>query len=172
MTGIIGASGLSKKLDQLGREMTGKPGQQRLESVALKSLPDVNAAVPADIGDQSMSGWRRGAPIPVTASVQKEPNVAIVPTERSAGQWRVLETGRNQGNAGGLAGPGISADGTTRRNKNGKVRKVRARKGRRWNGTTEGKDTWSDAADAVKKKYRGRMGEELADAMSKVFTKG
>lgn len=163
---------LNRKMDAFGRELSGAPAKKRLEKVALQSLPDVNAAVPADIGDQSMSGWRRTGAIPVKAVVKKEPEVAITPDGRSAGQWRVLEQGRNKGNAFGISGPGISADGTTRRNKNGSVRKVRARKGRRWNGTTEGKETWTDAADAVKKQFRGRMGEQLADAMGQYFRRG
>lgn len=163
---------LNRKLDAFGRELSGSAARKRLQKVARDSLPAVNAAVPADIGDQSMSGWRRNNEIPVKAVVAKEGPVAITPDGRSAGQWRVLEEGRNKGNAFGLSGPGISADGTTRRNKNGSVRKVRARKGRRWNGTTDGKETWSDAADAVKREFPGRMGEQLADAMGQYFRRG
>jgi len=70
----------------------------------------------------------------------------LTPTARSAGPWTVAEQGRNQGNAGGFFGPGINATtGLTARTKSGKVRKVRARALRRWNGTTRGRDTASDA---------------------------
>lgn len=111
--------------------------------------PEIDKAVRGTLGDQSMSGWKRGAPIDVTGSFRATSDGVYLSAGKTSGLMRVLERGRNQGNAGGMAGPGVSADGTTRRNKDGSVRKVRARRARRWNGTTDGKDTWSHANDAM-----------------------
>lgn len=106
----------------------------------------------ADLGgDPKMSGWEPS----LDTKVIHFPDGAslLAPTRSSAGPWTVATLGRNQGNAGGLAGPGVIQSGanagTTARTKSGGVRKVRARKLRRWNGYTDGKGTGDRVHDAA-----------------------
>lgn len=90
-------------------------------------------------GDPHMSGWTPELDTKVTHF--SDGAALLSPTKSSAGPWTVFFVGRNQGNAGGIAGPGViqtgANAGTTARNKSGAVRKVRARKSRKWNGTTD-----------------------------------
>ena len=181
---VSGFGDLSRNLRELQRDL--QPRRESLTALADRLVPEVKAAVVAELGDDSMSGWRRHAAIPIggTAFVRKS-SVMVVRDRTSAGMMRVLEQGRNQGNAGGMAGPGVSADGTTRRTKSGAVRKVANRSGlmvgdgrvrRKWNGRTKGKDTWSDALARMKRAAPGHVesivGEELAARIVKVVTRG
>ena len=134
---------------------------------------EAKRAVAADLGDQSMSGWRRGKPINLEtkASFSSQANtVTIHRTRESAGPWRVAEEGRNQGNASGFSGPGINRrTGLTARTKSGAVRKVRAVKARRWNGTTRGKDTWSDARALMDKSVPKAMWDQQIAELKRVI---
>ena len=71
-----------------------------------------------------------------------------------------------------MAGPGVLASGLTARTKSGAVKKVRARKVRRWNGYTQGKGTWSDASDAIVGDAARVLNEEKVAAMARHFTRG
>ena len=119
-----------------------------------------------------MSGWRRGSPIQVVGTFRAGPSSVFMSAGKAGGPMRVLQDGRNQGNGGGMAGPGVSKDGTTRRNKDGSVRKTRARKASRWNGTTQGKDTWSDAAAAMADKAPRLVFVQVGKTLSKTLSKG
>jgi len=70
----------------------------------------------------------------------------------------------------------VSSDGSTRRTKSGGVAKVRARKAKRWNGRTDGKDTWTDATaimvDKVPARYRGELDADIGKSLGSLFTKG
>lgn len=116
--------------------------------VALKS-PALTAAASTKLGADLMftAGWSRAGPLQVAFTVHRDGNgLTMHRRGRSAGPWRVAESGRNQGSASGFSGPGINVKtGTTARNKDGSMRKVRARKARRWNGTTAGFGAWSKA---------------------------
>lgn len=166
--------GLDRKLAQLGDEFTGKAARRRMTAVGLKLRTEVDHAVARDIGDTSMSGWRRSSPIDISgkAEMLSDTELEISPTKRARGPMRTLDVGRNMGNARGIAGPGVSADGTTARTKSGKLRKVRARKGKRWNGTTPARHTWANADTAIAAKAPAAMAEQLDDAMSSLFTRG
>ena len=166
-----GFGDLSHRMDLLAREMGGQAQQARLKRVGVLSKADINEAVRADLGDMSMSGWRRGNPHEIVGrfDLQGDSAVAMTPSPKGRGPMRVLESGRNQGNAGGVSGPGISADGTTRRTKSGAVRKVRARRGRRWNGTTRGKGTWTDATKIMEAKMPARYEHALVADMAKLL---
>lgn len=112
--------------------------------MAVKAKSIAKDAASADLGgDPKFSGW---APTLDTQIKKVRDGVILTPTRSSAGPWTVAERGRNQGNASGFAGPGINRrTGITSRTKSGGLRKVRATKGRRWNGYTRGKNTASDA---------------------------
>lgn len=167
---------LNRRLGQLAGEFDGTAGRKRLEAVGRQTKADVDDAVRADgLGDQSMSGWRRGAPIKVTgqARVISDSEIFVGPQGKGIGPMRVLESGRNQGNASGFSGPGINTKtGTTARTKSGGLRKVRARKKKRWNGTTEGRDTWSDAVQLMESRVPGRVHKQVQAAIRRHIGRG
>lgn len=169
----VGFGDLAHRVDLLAREMGGQAQQARLRKVGALSKADINEAVRADLGDMSMSGWRRGNPHEIVGRFQLQGDSAVVmsPVGKAIGPMRVLEQGRNQGNASGFTGPGIGSDGTTARTKSGRVRKVRARRGRRWNGTTRGKGTWTDATKIMSEKMPARYEHALVVDMAK-FLRG
>lgn len=101
----------------------------------------------------SFSGWKRGNPIGLDTKLKTIKNgVVMTPTRTSAGPWTVGEKGRHNGNAGGFSGPGINhKTGATGRTKSGGLRKVGARRGKRWNGSTAGKHIASNAVAAFER---------------------
>lgn len=165
-----GFAALTHTMEQVAREMDGAAARARLARVGKASTGDVESAVRGALGDLSMSGW----PIDVIggAAVLSDHELAIAPVPKARGPMRVLEQGRNQGNAGGMAGPGVTADGTTRRTKSGGVRKTRARQSRQWNGVTQGKGTWSDATATLAREMPARYEAELAADLAKHLRRG
>ena len=169
-----------RKIAAVQDELSGAAGKARLARVGKLAQGDVDEAVRGTLGDDSMSGWKRGAPIPIKgASRLVGDTEVLVSAGKASGPMRVLQSGRNQGNAGGMAGPGVSADGTTRRNKNGTVRKATKRKGyeygkvgRRWNGTTAGKGTWSKADALIAARTPARVHAEVRKALGKHLGRG
>lgn len=144
----------------------------------------VELSVRGDIGDLSMSGWRRGAPIALSSHTEMENGAIVVRPgtvdkawRRGKGPMRVLEQGRNQGGASGFHGPGIVQKsgknyqaGDTARTKSGRVRKVREHKAKRWNGHTTGRGTWSDALVGMTRDLPGAAQEALfKDSVRKLF---
>lgn len=119
-------------------------------------------------GDPKFSGW---APMLEVRAVEVKPGVVSVrPTKRSAGPWTVANDGRHQGNAGGFAGPGVNrATGQTARTKAGAVRKTRASKRRRWNGTTKGKGTADRAVARMEPMVETVAQVELTKTLVKFF---
>lgn len=109
-------------------------------------------AAAADLGgDPKFSGW---APRLATVVKKSRTGAVLHPTRQSAGPWTVAEQGRNKGSGtgGAFIGPGVNRKtGLTSRTKAGNVRKVRATRGRRWNGYTQGKETASDAVEVMEK---------------------
>lgn len=133
------------ELAKLGADLTTREKYEITDGMGRRAQKLAEQAASADLGgDPKFSGW---TPVLETRTRRLADGATMLtPTARSAGPWTVAEQGRNQGNAGGFFGPGINATtGLTARTKSGKVRKVRARALRRWNGTTRGKDTASDA---------------------------
>lgn len=165
---------LSRKMDALADDLSSRKVRTRLAVEARRRLvPFVAAAVKADIGDESMSGWKRSAPINIAGNVTLESDgVGIVPKGRGAGPLRVLEQGRHQGNASGFSGPGINhRTGVTARTKSGAVRKVRATGRGHWNGSTQGKGTWSDAVERIVAEAPNVANDIKVDAMARYFTR-
>ena len=162
-------AGLASKLERVVDDLSGQTSRAQMARVGAKLQPEIDRAVVADIGDSSMSGWRRGNPIEIVGShkVLSDHAVIVQPVPATKGLMAVLERGRNIGNSGGMAGPGVSADGTTRRNKSGSLRKVRARKSKRWNGYTKGKGTMGDASRVIAAKAPDLVAAELRKALRK-----
>lgn len=154
-----GFGDLSKRIELIGKEMSGKAAEARLRKVGVLSKTDINAAVRADLGDMSMSGWRRGNPHEVVGrfDVASPTSLEMSPAARGKGPMRVLQQGRNQGDAFGFAGPGMTrTGGVVGRTKSGAVRKTKARQAKRWNGTTQGKGTWDDAVQIMQREMPAR----------------
>jgi hypothetical protein len=129
------------------RKITRAQGEEGQKIAARAAARDLG-------GDRAFSGWVRGNPIRLETQLRnaRDFNTLITPTRGSAGPWTVAEFGRNQGNASGFSGPGINTrTGITSRTKSGAVRRVRARRARRWNGTTRPKDTATDALKVMEK---------------------
>ena len=123
-------------------------------------------------GDNSFSGWNRGKPIALTTQVRdlQAGVVGVIPTKRTAGPWTVLNDGRNQGETGLFMGPGINRNtGETARTKKGAVRKTRAFKAKRWNGTTQGKGSADRAVVKIERMVPDRVEDEVRKAFKKHF---
>lgn len=140
----------------LQREFSGEAGRRRLKAVAMQTKKDVDEAVKADLGDQSMSGWRRSKPVNIAGrfDIVSDHEFAIRPN--SQGHMVVLEQGRNNG----------KSRPTPRFNKRGK--QTRRSK---WNGRTSGKHTWSDATALMQKRVGKRVDEQVQKSIAK-FIKG
>lgn len=166
----------NRKVDGVIKEFDGTAGKQRLQRVALATKKDVDEAVRHDLGDQSMSGWRRGKPIQIAGrfDIISDHEFEVLPAKRASGPMRVLEEGRNAGGgAGGFQGPGVNRK-TGGRNftKSGKVAKQRSKKAKRWNGRTSGKGTWSDAVKLMEQRVPGRVDKEVVKALGRHLGKG
>jgi hypothetical protein len=165
----------ARKMDAVQRDLTGQTSRSQMARVGKKLEPEIDRAVRGDLGDTSMSGWRRKKAIEIVGSskVLSDHAVIVQPTPESKGPMAVLERGRNiTSGLGAMQGPGVSADGSTKRNKNGALRKVRARKARRWNGYTDPKYTMSAASQAIKVKAPALVEGELVRALSKHLRRG
>lgn len=89
-------------------------------------------------GDNRFSGWP--PELDLKFRELRDGATLLTPTKPGAGPTTVVFKGRNQGETGLLAGPGINQrTGGTFRTKTNAVRKTRARKARKWNGTTDPK---------------------------------
>ena len=156
-----------RKLKAVQDEFDGTAALKRLTAVAALTKADINAAIQGDLGDQSMSGWRRGKPVQIKGAYKVEDTeVAMVPT--AIGPMRVLEQGRNQGDFTGPAASGRR----TRRRKDGTSYVVGAKKAKRWNGRTQGKDTWSDAVEIMVREIPGRFAAEVHKALKRHLNGG
>lgn len=148
-------SSMADFVDDLSKSLTPAELRKitRTQAAAAQRIADASAS--RDLGgDRAFSGWNRGLPLPLATQVRngRDGSTLLTPTRRSAGPWTVAQFGRNQGNAGGFAGPGINTrTGLTSRTKSGGIRKTRARSAKRWNGYTVGKNTASDAVSQMQR---------------------
>lgn len=142
-----------------------------LKDIGKMAKDEAAEAVRSDIGDESMSGWPRRAPIAVAVrwDIVGKGKLLVKPaSRRSAGPWTVMEQGRNQGNASGFAGPSINRKtGLTSFTKSGAVRKSRGARARRWNGVTQGKGTASDAVAKIEAKVPRMVQTHVPQAIRK-----
>lgn len=192
--GDLAYDALAQALARLPGEVI--PSRAQAQAVGDRLAPLVRRAVIADLGKAKMSGWPDKGEADAFAVVLRTSNgttrqggvvgggVMIIRDRRSAGIVRVLDRGRNMGQAtrrgvvGGLAqGPGINtATGITARTSTGGVRKVRAAKGKRWNGYTTAEHTWTDALKLMRAAAPGAVNEvvaaKTAETIRKVVTGG
>lgn len=118
---------------------------------------DVDDAVRGDIGDQSMSGWRRGRPIAIVGDAKpaSKGSIDIIPARPAVGPMRVLQSGRQSYAAGSAR-----ASGTRVRKSDGAI-VTKSRKIKRNVGATKGKGTWSDAERLIEQRSTQRAVEVL-----------
>ena len=154
------------RVDRFRKELTDDALGHALGQMAKE---EADKAAAGDVGsDRKFSGW---APtLDTRYDIVAPGKVLLKPTPRSAGPWTVAQQGRNQGNASGFSGPGVSrSTGLTARTKSGGVRKVRARGARKWNGRTQGKGTADTARAAIEKKAPGMVDTQVGRAIRKAF---
>lgn len=146
---------------QAGAELMRRVGVEVVK-VASEAVRDTPAGSGRSLADMSMSGWHRGRPVPlgtrVTAGVYRTLPSAVLTPDRTAGLWRVLESGR-QGNAKGAR----VARGTT------KAGAVRYRRARRTSGATEAKRTWTRAAALMEARTGPAVRKVLAENFSRTL---
>jgi hypothetical protein len=136
-------SALARKMDRLATEFGDRAIADLNKRVGMETKGDVNEAVQGDLGDLSMSNWRRGRPIQVTGRFDVEGDSLIIsPAARAIGPMRVLEDGRRAGTARGRRG----------------------RPGRRVS-SSRGKSTWSDAVRIMEREVPGRIAKQVNKAI-------
>jgi hypothetical protein len=133
-----------RKLDLFAKGLQDPELRQVMAKVGHVAQRAATRAASSDLGgDPKFSGWK--PTLDTKVEHIGEGRIQIRPTRSSAGPWTVAEQGRNQGNSGGFAGPGVNRrTGATSRTKSGRLRKVR-QGSKRWNGRTAGKGTASKA---------------------------
>lgn len=145
-----------------------QPSRAMQQAVGDRLAPLVQQALRADLGKLTMSGWpEKGEPTARAVVLKgkrasefgtaRTGGVMIIRDRRGAGMIRLMDQGRNNGNAGTgasapFAGPGLNRKtGVTSRTKTGGLRKVKdltnggTRMAKHWNGYTAAERTWEDA---------------------------
>ena len=146
----------NRKLDKFRDQLDGKQLRSSLEAVAKPAKDDAAEAVRGDLGDQSMSHWRRGNPIQILARYDfpSDHEIEVKPAPRARGPWRVLEDGRRPGGSHDLVQVGRTRKDGTRRAKS---------RGRN-QGATAAKRTWSEAADLIERRTPDRVDRYVVKA--------
>lgn len=141
-------SGAAKKIDKLADSITGRALRQAVNKAGAKGKTIANEAVRSDLGDMSMSNWRRGRPIQISTryDLVGDHSVEFKPNGRAAGPMRVLQDGRRAG----------VSRGTRRRS----PRPVSA---------SSGKGTWSDATQQMEKELPAVVHDEVVKVLGKMF---
>jgi hypothetical protein len=161
------------ELTALAADLGAEDANRIAAVMGAKALGIARRSASADLGgDPKMSGWPI-AQLDTRIVNASEPGIVLlVPASASAaGGWTVATIGRNRGHGGGFAGPGVNRrTGRTSRKKSGEVRKVRAHgAGSRWNGTTVGKNTATDAQTAMERELPQIAETEFRKVLAKHF---
>lgn len=158
----------ASKIERVVNELNGSAAESRLTKVALQTKPDVADAVRGDLGDTSMSGWRRGKPFDILGryEIKSDTEFEITPQRKGYGPMRVLEQGRQAYSAGDKR-----RKGTYKSKKTGLVTE-RFRAVKRGVGGTQGKGTWSDAVGLMKYRVPKRVAKQFQQDLSKILGKG
>jgi hypothetical protein len=163
---------LAKGFAGAAKELNGEKLRKIAGEVGREAKKIANEEAAADLGgDNTFSGWPRNPLTTRYDDLATPGQISFRPaSKRSAGAWTVANDGRNRGNAGGFSGPGINtATGLTARTKTGKLRKVRERKAKRWNGYTDGKGTADRVVDRVEKAAPKLIDDAVKKALRKHF---
>lgn len=158
-------------------KVAGPAARGRMKDVGgwgVRCIEKAVAATPAkdgDLGDRSMSGWhgKGQQPFKLTGHIEVKPDARVVEVapaaegsgwRKGAGPMRVLEAGRSAYTQGDRrkSGTYVSKKTGERRDKTRKVRQNM--------GATEGKGTWTNAAEAFRSeasaRYVSAMNQDIA----------
>lgn len=153
-----------KELEKVHREIQLAEKLKITRKMAEQAKGIADDAAAAELPGMKFRNWPPKLDLQVKAG--KDGSSTLLPTRSGAGPWTVLQSGRHQGNASGFSGPGINIrTGKTSRTKSGGLRKVRATKGKRWNGVTRGRGT----ADAAVKRMEAELPKIAEDGIRKVL---
>lgn len=169
----LGAFGLD--VERLAKDLGDEGARKIAKTMGEEAQRIAKTAAARDLGADIMHtgtdqhpGWRQ--PLETNLRPQQPGVTMVVPSRRSAGPWTVAEQGRNQGNASGVAGPGINQKtGLTSRTSKGALRKVSARKARKWNGRTKGKHTGSGAVSEMERELPKIAEREVRKVIRRYF---
>lgn len=133
-------AGFERKLAAIERDLTDK---RTLTRLGVQAKGDAVEALRADIGDQSLSNWRRRRPIDLTPRFEIEGDqVHVAPKRGAVGPTRVLTAGRQAG---------VSRRG----------RPVSA---------SRGKGTWDDAVELMERRTPERVHREVQAVLRRHLT--
>jgi len=152
-----GLDALGTRLAKIeGDVLSGKASKDTATAVGMMAKAQVGG-LNALGGDNAFSGWRRGAPIPLTTafSLHKTNDGAVtIHRGRVAGIWRVAESGRS----GGIKGEKRRKRSYT--SKKTGITKVSMYGLKRNQGATKGFGTWSTYEDVVLAKVPETVAKE------------
>lgn len=133
----------NRKLDRFRDQLDGRQLQAALDAIGKAAKEDAAEAVRSDLGDQSMSHWRRSRPIQIVARYDfpSDHEISVTPAPRARGPFTVLEEGRRAGVSKGRRG----------------------RAGRPVSAST-GKQTWTEAAALMDRRTPDRVDKYVVKA--------
>ena len=171
--GNVTFQALIRKSQVMQDELNGTAARKRLESIGKKATKIADSAVPADIGDQSLSNWWRAGkfegPIGIVTESKMigDTEVEVAPKRKTRGPWRLLEEGRqatrtdDKGRMFRIAGKRVVKKTGERVDKKRKVN--------RRSGASRGWGTWTDATVMVADEVPQLVAEETRKAFRKAF---
>jgi hypothetical protein len=145
---------LARKIDKLEAELKAE-SKRAATRLGMDGKKAIESAVRSDVGDLSMSNWRRGKPIQIAGRYDIDGSqVTLTPMPRAIGPMRVLEEGRKAGVAKRRGGRKIRAN---------------ARRAGRPVSASRAKNTWSDAEKIVRKGALDIVFKGVGPAIRKAF---
>lgn len=158
------------ELRKMVRELEGEEGRRITQAAGREAQKLARQAAARDLGgDPAMSGWGRLG----TKLVVKRDATFLTPASRlDAARWTVAERGRNAGGGvGRFQGPGVNMrTGRTSRRRDGTVSTAnRRRSAVRYNGSTRGKNTASEAWDAIEREVPKLLEKHVVIVMRRHF---
>ncbi len=153
----------ASKLDAISKEYEGPKLRKIVTDLGKAAQKDADEALRADIGDQSMSHWRRDKPfdLSVDSKLESDSSVTIGPARKIQGPWRVLNEGRSSYSAGDRRQTGF------RTVKKTGERVAKTRKVKRNIGAHGGKGTWNDALGKIEQRTPVRIARANREALAR-----